>query len=469
MNNILVGRLLAVSLLLLPLLCIAAEPEQPVTGAAIIQKFQDGFDSQKTYLQKPLDDLAGTYRESLTRKKEEYTKANDPTGALAATNALASLASDSAETPSPDQAVEALRAAYVDQRDQKLKEIAPKVRAMLVDYAEKLKGLITSLMQSDNTDDALAMAERAQQIRNWLTAQPADEVFTPDLTKCLLTKGAPILNSVWAWGRNDFGQTNVPPKLIGVIAVAAGIQHSLALKYDGTVVAWGSNEFGQATVPEGLRQVAAIAAGEKHSLALKADGTVVVWGYNREKQCQVPADLPKVKAIAAHTWYSLALTVDGKVVAWGRDAGHGALTIPADLADVIQISAGAGHNLALKRDGTVVAWGLNDQGQTNVPADLPKIVSIATGHFHSLALTADGKIIGWGFNNYGQLNPPRDVARVSAITAQGWHSAALTSDGRVAVWGFKNQGQIDVPKELTYSTGISSGTYHLLALGPVKP
>ena len=43
--------------------------------------------------------------------------------------------------------------------------------------------------------------------------------------------------------------TPVPPT--DVVAVAAGVHHSLALQGDGTVVAWGDDRSGQATVPEG--------------------------------------------------------------------------------------------------------------------------------------------------------------------------------------------------------------------------
>ena len=49
----------------------------------------------------------------------------------------------------------------------------------------------------------------------------------------------------------------------------------MALKADGTVVAWGDNGEGQADVPAGLTDVIAIAAGLSHSVALKSDGTVV--------------------------------------------------------------------------------------------------------------------------------------------------------------------------------------------------
>jgi hypothetical protein len=65
-----------------------------------------------------------------------------------------------------------------------------------------------------------------------------------------------------------------------VIAIAAGGDHNLALRSNGTVVAWGgSNDWDQLDVPEGLSGVIAIAAGPRHNLALKSDGTVVAWGF----------------------------------------------------------------------------------------------------------------------------------------------------------------------------------------------
>jgi hypothetical protein len=60
----------------------------------------------------------------------------------------------------------------------------------------------------------------------------------------------------------------VPAGLSGVVAVAGGETHSLALKNDGTVVAWGLHH-GQGTVPADLRGVVAVAAGGSHNLALQ--------------------------------------------------------------------------------------------------------------------------------------------------------------------------------------------------------
>ena len=74
----------------------------------------------------------------------------------------------------------------------------------------------------------------------------------------------------------------------------------------GPVVAWGYNGYGQCTVPADL-VATQVAAGGQHSLALRPDGSVVAWGYNGYGQCTVPADLVATQ-IAGGGHHSLALT-----------------------------------------------------------------------------------------------------------------------------------------------------------------
>src|SRR4051812_41627464 len=96
---------------------------------------------------------------------------------------------------------------------------------------------------------------------------------------CFCGSGLPTPGHVEGWGDNTSGKATPPTGLDGVIAIAAGAQHSLALRTNGIIVGWGDNSSGQIEIPLNLDNVVGIAAG-LHSAALKSDGTVVVWGSN---------------------------------------------------------------------------------------------------------------------------------------------------------------------------------------------
>jgi len=244
------------------------------------------------------------------------------------------------------------------------------------------------------------------------------------------------------------------------IAVAAGGEHSLALKADGTVVAWGRNLSGEATVPAGLSNVIAIAAGGRSgsgfSLALRRDGRVVAWGDNAHLQTSVPAGLSNVVSFAAGVDHCLALKKDGTIIGWGIDE-EGMTHSPVGLSNVMAISAGEEHSVALKSDGTIVAWGRNQHGQANVPEGLSNVVSICSGSYFNLALKKDGTVVGWGgtFNN--ESNVPKGLTNVTAIAAGPWHGMALKRDGTVVAWGRSLLGETQVPPGLSNVVSISGG------------
>src|SRR5437868_15008107 len=73
---------------------------------------------------------------------------------------------------------------------------------------------------------------------------------------------------VIAWGYSYYGQTNVPGNLSNVVAVSAGLNHSIVLHADGRVTVWGDNSYGQTNIPPGLSNVVAIASGDNHNVAL---------------------------------------------------------------------------------------------------------------------------------------------------------------------------------------------------------
>ncbi len=271
-----------------------------------------------------------------------------------------------------------------------------------------------------------------------------------------------------AWGRNEFGQRDIPAGVSNVVAVAGGYGHSLALKSDGTVIAWGFNQYGQTNI-SGINNVVAVSAGELHSLVLLADGTAVAQGAGENfviegvhQQQSLLSGFYDLVAVSAGQFHSLGLKRDGTVVAAGRSS-EGQTIIPAGLSNVVAIAAGANHSLALKRDGTVSSWGSNASGQRSIsflPWQESTVVAIAAGAQHSLTLMRDGTVAVWG--NHAAVPP--DLNDVVAIAAGAYHSLALRRDGTVVAWGDNTHDQTMVPAGV-YRSATLAGAVEINSLG----
>ncbi len=144
------------------------------------------------------------------------------------------------------------------------------------------------------------------------------------------------------------GTTSTTPQPVqdatNIVAIAAGRSFSLALKSDGTLLAWGANFSGELgdgsstdrTTPVAVggsnsNNIVAIAAGLNHSVALKKDGTVLVWGSDEFGQLGdgtaledkstpvVIGGATNIVGIAAGGFHTLALKSDGTMQNWGKD------------------------------------------------------------------------------------------------------------------------------------------------------
>lgn len=220
----------------------------------------------------------------------------------------------------------------------------------------------------------LTCSVNAQQVASATVAQQESSTAA-DATS------TPANVTIATWGEHNAAQQNLPNNLYDVVAVAAGYEHSVALKRDGTVVSWGKTP----PAPAGLNNVVKIAAGRYGSLALKSDGTLVAWGSANFGQLDVPAGLSGVVGMAMGDLHSVAVKQDGTVVVWG--SADNTMNPPANLTDIIAIDVDQYHAVALKRDGTLVKWGYTYL--LNIPDYAKGVNAVALGYGHTLALLTD--------------------------------------------------------------------------------
>jgi parallel beta-helix repeat protein len=265
------------------------------------------------------------------------------------------------------------------------------------------------------------------------------------------------------WGRNNYGQTNVPARALNAVALSAGYEHNLALLSDGNVVTWGRSDLGQTNVLAQGTNAVAVSAGHHHNMALLADFNVSVWGYSSYGITNIPPQVMNPEELSGGGYHCLARLADGSVVSWGRN-NHGQTNVPVQVSNAVEVAGGFYHSLAVLTNGTVIAWGYNNHGQTNVPSAVTNAVSAAGDGYHSMALLDDGRVTAWGYNNYGQINVPAQVTNAVAIAAGFYHNAALRSDGTVVVWGRSSEGQTVVPDRLTNAVAVTAGGWHCMAL-----
>ena len=184
-------------------------------------------------------------------------------------------------------------------------------------------------------------------------------------------------------------------------AVAAGVQHWLALKHDGSIEIYENPPWERRNIPAKLVEgdFVSVAAGDAHSLALRRDGGIACWGNNDHGQAPPGGVDGDFVAIAGGWKHSLALRRDGSVACWGSNEYGQAPPAGVD-GDFVAIAAGSEHSLALRTDGNVACWGDNGEGQAPPAGVDGDFRAIAAGLNYSLARFRDGSVRRWGNDAY---------------------------------------------------------------------
>jgi alpha-tubulin suppressor-like RCC1 family protein len=279
--------------------------------------------------------------------------------------------------------------------------------------------------------------------------------------------------SLWAWGWNNNGQLGdgtttqrSSPVQIGTAtnwaSIAGGGTYTIATQTDGSLWAWGGNDAGQlgdgsttqrnSPVKIGTATWASIACGQDHTIATQTDGSLWAWGYNEYGQLG-----------------------DGSTTQRTRTS-----PVKIGMATWASIACGDNHTIATQTDGSLWAWGNNGSGrlgdgsttQRNSPVKIGTATnwaSIAAGASHTIATQTDGSLWAWGYNADGQLGDGSTTSSNSPVkigTATNWakiaggnyYTIATQTDGSLWAWGRNSKGQLGDGTTMDRTSPVPIGT-----------
>lgn len=277
---------------------------------------------------------------------------------------------------------------------------------------------------------------------------------------------------------------NLPADRVGVVQVAVGGMHCVALTHDNKILTWGVNDQGalgrDTTWDGGYKDI------DKSDADSDSDSDDDS-GLNPHESTPTaipseafPPDTVFVEVVAGDS-SSFAVTDDGQVYGWGTFRSNDGIlgfdaqskvqmtpTLIPTLKKIKHLACGDNHVLALDEKGAVFSWGSGQQNQLGrriiernrlnglQPREfgLPKnIVHIGCGAFHSFAVDKSGKVYAWGLNSFGELGIREGAGDdeaailhptvVSSLTGKNitqlcggaHHSLAVSGDGKCLAWG----------------------------------
>jgi len=304
--------------------------------------------------------------------------------------------------------------------------------------------------------------------------------------------------SLWAAGANSDGQLgsgnyNTTYRFIQVRTnfasfVATGGNHTLLLNQDGSLAVTGDDSYGDLgdggsnpvnafkgllIIPSGVMR---IAAGVNHSMFVKNNGSL--WGMGLNTQAQlgdgtlnntnrpeqiVPNNVANVSCGSSATFF---VQSNGFVLGMGllnnfRYDLNVYTPQPVLFGGASTVVCGAQHALIIGTNGALLAFGANAAGElgdgtTNQSISPEQIltngvIAAACGASHSHFIKSDGSLWAMGLNNHGELGDgttnnslvPEEIVSnsVVAVAAGLGHCLFLKSDGSVWATGLDSASQ----------------------------
>ncbi|MEO7086818.1 MAG: hypothetical protein ABI442_02215 [Gemmatimonadaceae bacterium] len=203
-------------------------------------------------------------------------------------------------------------------------------------------------------------------------------------------------------------ETTAPPRRFAVLddvgssdwrTVAAGSDHTCALKSSGDAYCWGSDAYGQLGVA-------------------RADTTCGTPGafYPCDVKPTHIGSSVQFSAISAGARHTCAIAINRQAYCWGaNDVGQvgnfgGNAATPILVPGALgwsQISAGSTHTCAVRVDGTLWCWGANERGQLGNGtlagggdmirvAFTEAVATVSAGQSRTCARTVSGVVYCWG-------------------------------------------------------------------------
>ena len=259
-------------------------------------------------------------------------------------------------------------------------------------------------------------------------------------------KGKAIINVY----RNTEGAITVP-------VVGQGYGNTITLKEDGTVWATGKNDYGQLGVGDTINR--------NTSLQVKIDENTY---------------LENVKKIDVTDDTTIALTKTGEVYAWGRnyygELGVGDKNVRSYatrvkgidgngyLENIIDVANGEGNSYAIDKNGNVYGWGHGGYNQIDDTttakmyptkmSDCTDAISISAGDCFMAVMQSNSNTLERGYNRYGQrgngttADTPTGTCIVgndiNKICAGNDSTLIIKEDGTVWTSGRNQYGELGV-------------------------